>query len=101
MNAPNNEAKVNVTSDDETPAAVPDSDAEAHSINSTKNQSLPKLKISSSFVSPFDLKKVQKNDKKIILKHIKIGPAQSMKPFAQSLYTLVHDCSHPSGNINC
>jgi hypothetical protein len=50
MKDPANDAKVMVKSEVDTPAAVPDSDADAQRMNSTINHILPKLNTSFSSV---------------------------------------------------
>mmetsp|Transcript_1761 Transcript_1761/g.3308 ORF Transcript_1761/g.3308 Transcript_1761/m.3308 type:complete len:112 (+) Transcript_1761:329-664(+) len=100
MADPTKFAIVNVSRDEVTPAAVPDSDAEAHIMKSTKNHSLPKLNISFSLVDPSVRKNVQKKLRNSMDKHINTGPAHNMNPLEHASYTFKHVLSQFSGKTS-
>mmetsp|Transcript_7338 Transcript_7338/g.16634 ORF Transcript_7338/g.16634 Transcript_7338/m.16634 type:complete len:105 (+) Transcript_7338:364-678(+) len=95
MPAPIKDAKVKVSREEVIPAPAPDSDTDAHIMKSTKNHSLPKLKMSSSPVSV--RRNVQKKLRNSMLKQINTGPVHRMKPLLHLLYTFRHIRSQFSG----
>mmetsp|Transcript_28102 Transcript_28102/g.53054 ORF Transcript_28102/g.53054 Transcript_28102/m.53054 type:complete len:114 (+) Transcript_28102:51-392(+) len=84
-----------------TPAAAPDSDAEAHMMKRTKSHTLVKLNMSFSSVDPSPMRKnEQKKPRNNVERQSITGPAHKMNPLEHESYTFKHDRSHPFGKTS-